>query len=168
MGSLRNKHKANLICGLVYMGIAIAVALYAQTIPVGTLNFDGVNSRTFPLICAAAVALLAGCLIWQGIHGMRKAPKPTTEELAAEKESRKKLIDVVLTIALVALNIWLLKPAGYLIVTPIFLFSLIMLVTPKDVRKPVKFAIISIVTAVATYLVFRYVFSVQLPMGILG
>ena len=168
MGSLRNKHKANLICGLVYLGIAIAVALYAKTIPVGTLNFGGVNSQTFPLICSAVIAMLACCLIWQGIHGMRKSPKPTAEELAAEKENRKKLIDVLLTIGLVAAYILLLKPVGYLIVTPLFLFALIMLVAPKEVRKPVKFAIIGIVTAVITYLIFRYAFSVQLPMGILG
>ena len=51
--------------------------------------------------------------------------------------------------------------------TPLFLFALIMLITPKSVRKPVKFIVLSVVTSVLVYVVFRYGFSVQLPMGIL-
>lgn len=168
MGSLRSKHKANLICGLVYLALAIGVAVHAQTIPVGELNFGAMNARSFPTICAGVIALLSLCLIWQAVRGIKHSPKPTEEELAAERAGRKRLVDVLLAVILVALDIALLKPLGYLVVTPVFLFALIMLVTPKIVRKPVKFAVISIVVTIITYVIFRYAFSVQLPLGILG
>lgn len=167
MGSLKSKYRSNLICGLVFLAISIGVGVYAQTIYVGSLNFGAMNSRTFPTICAVVLAFLSLCLIIQSIRGMRKAPEPTKEELEAEKNERKRLLNVLAAVILVTLSILLLEPVGYLIVTPIFLFALIMLITPKCVRKPVKFAILSIVTAVVVYIVFRYAFSVQLPMGIL-
>ena len=167
MGSLKSKYKSNLICGLVFLAIAIAVGVYAQTIHVGTLNFGAVNSRTFPTICAVVIGLLSLCLIVQSVLGLRKAPEPTKEELEAEKKERKRLLDVLAAIILVMLSILLLEPVGYLIVTPLFLFALIMLITPKSVRKPVKFIVLSVVTSVLVYVVFRYGFSVQLPMGIL-
>ena len=168
MNSLRSKHKANLICGLIFLGLSIGVALYAPSIHVGSMNFGAMNARTFPLICAAAMALLSCCLIWQSIQGLKKAPAPTEEELAAEKADRKRLVHVLAAVVLVALYIFLLKSVGYLIVTPIFLFLLIMLITPKSVCRPIKFGIVSIAVSVVIYLIFRYAFSVQLPMGILG
>lgn len=167
MVSLKSKYKANLVCGLSFLVLSVAVALYARTIHVGTLNFGSMNARTFPLICAAVMAFLSICLIFQSIRGLKKSPEPTAEELAVEKVERKRLLNVLAAIILVALNILLLKILGYLIVTPLFLFAMIMLVTPKSVRKPVKFAIISVVVSIVVYIIFRYAFSVQLPLGIL-
>lgn len=168
MRSLRSKYFANLICGLVFLIISISVALYARTIYVGTLNFGSMNAQTFPLICAAAMALLSICLIYQSIRGLKTAPVPTEEERMAEKAERKRLLNVLAAVILVMLYNLLLKSLGYLIVTPLFLFALIMLVTPRSVQRPVKFIIISVIVSVLIYAIFRYAFSVQLPLGILS
>lgn len=168
MGSLKSKYFANLICGLVLLIISVAVTIYARTIHVGTLNFGSMNARTFPLICAGVMAFLSICLIWQSVRGLRTAPVPTEEERAAEKAERKRLLNVLAAVILVILYNSLLRSLGYLIVTPLFLFALIMLITPKSVRRPIHFIIISVAVSGIIYLVFRYAFSVQLPLGILS
>lgn len=168
MGSLKSKYFANLICGLVLLIISVAVTIYARTIHVGTLNFGSMNARTFPLICAGVMAFLSICLIWQSVRGLRTAPAPTEEERAAEKAERKRLLNVLAAVILVILYNSLLRSLGYLIVTPLFLFALIMLITPKSVRRPIHFIIISVAVSGIIYLVFRYAFSVQLPLGILS
>lgn len=167
MGSLRSKHRANLFCGVFFLILAAAVALYARTIPVGTLNMGVMNSQSFPLICSAVMALLSVCLIWQSIRGMKRAPEPTEAELAEERTERLKPLRALYAVILVGIYIQLLRPVGYLIMTPLFLFGLIMLVTPKSVRRPIRIALISLVVAVIIYLTFRYGFSVQLPAGLL-
>ena len=167
MGSLRSKHRANLFCGIFFLVLAAAVALYSRTIPVGTLNMGIMNSQSFPLICSAALAILSVCLIWQSVRGMRRAPKPTEEELAAERAERAKPLRALYAVICVGIYIQFLKPVGYLIMTPLFLFGLVMLVTPKSVRRPARIAVISAAVAVIIYLTFRCGFSVQLPLGLL-
>ena len=167
MTSLRSKHRANLCCGIFFLVLAAVVALYSKTIPVCTLNMGIMNSQSFPLICSAVLALLSICLVWQSVRGMKQAPKPTEEELAAERAERVKPLRALCAVILVGTYIQFLKPVGYLIMTPLFLFGLVMLVTPKSVRRPVRIAVISIVVSAIIYLTFRYGFAVQLPMGLL-
>ena len=165
MTSLRSKHRANLCCGIFFLVFSGAVALYTRTIPISSLNFGGMNSRTFPYACCAIMGVLSLCLIYQSIRGLKNSPEPTEEEKQAEKAERKKPLRALCAMVLVAAYTQLVKPLGYLITTPLFLFGLFMLATPAGVRRPVKQAIVAIVVTVCVYLVFHYAFAVQFPMG---
>jgi len=167
MTSLRSKHKANLFCGIFFLILAAAVVLYSRTIPISALYFGGMNSRSFPLFISGIMAFLSLCLVWQSVRGLKRAPEPTEEELAAERAERKKVINTVYAVILIGLYFYLLKPVGYLISTPLFLFSLIMLVTPGEARKPARMAVICVLAGAVIYFVFRLGFKVQLPLGVL-
>lgn len=167
MSSLRSKYRANLGCGIFFLVLAIATSLYARTIPISALNFGGFNAQTFPLIISAVMAILSLILIVQSVFGLKKAPQPTAEELKAEKADRKRVLNAACAVTLVALYIGFLKSVGYLIMSPLFLFGLFMLVTPKSVRRPVRSAVTAVVVSIIIFLIFRYAFSVQLPLGIL-
>jgi len=60
------------------------------------------------------------------------------------------------------------QPVGFLLSSMVYLFLQIMLMSNKDNRKPVLFAIISIALPIFVYAMFNYVIKMPLPRGILG
>ena len=62
----------------------------------------------------------------------------------------------------------LLYRIGYLLLTPVFLFSLIFVFSPRNNRIYWKIALISILTTIVTHVVFRQFFYVMIPGGLLG
>lgn len=72
----------------------------------------------------------------------------------------------ILTLLLIAIYISLMKPLGFILSTIIYLFAQIMLIAPKDKKKPVFIAILSIVFSIVIYAIFTKGFYVILPAGI--
>ena len=57
---------------------------------------------------------------------------------------------------------------GFLIMTTIYLFLQMLLLSDKSNKKIVSFFAISIVSSLVTYFIFRSIFYVMLPSGIFG
>jgi len=72
------------------------------------------------------------------------------------------------TIVLMFTYMLALEPVGFILSSIIYLFLQIMLLSNKDNRKPVLFAIIAVVLPVAVSALFYYVINMPLPKGILG
>lgn len=72
------------------------------------------------------------------------------------------------TIALMLVYMLALEPVGFILSSAVYLFLQIMLMSNKENRKPVLFAIISIILPVAIYALFNYVIKMPLPKGIFG
>lgn len=60
------------------------------------------------------------------------------------------------------------QPVGFIISSAAYLFLQILLMSNKDNRKPVLFAVISVVLPIAVYALFNYVIKMPLPKGIFG
>ena len=75
------------------------------------------------------------------------------------------LLRALIMLLLTLLYYKLLKPVGFLLTTPLYLFASFILFGYK---KKVKAAIIAIVFSVVVYFLFTKVFLVILPRGILG
>jgi hypothetical protein len=67
-----------------------------------------------------------------------------------------------------ALYALLITKVGFLITTTVYLFIQINILSPKQSRKHLMFAIISVVASVVIYYIFVKVFNLMLPAGILG
>lgn len=61
-----------------------------------------------------------------------------------------------------------LEPVGFILSSIIYLFLQIMLLSNKDNRKPVLFAIISVLLPIGVSALFYYVIKMPLPKGIIG
>ena len=61
----------------------------------------------------------------------------------------------------------LLKTVGFVILTPVYLFLQMLLIAPKDKRKPVWFVVLGMLTTAVIYMIFTWGFSIILPMGLL-
>lgn len=72
------------------------------------------------------------------------------------------------TVALMLMYMMALEPVGFILSSAVYLFLQILLMSNKDNRKPVLFAVISIVLPVAVYALFNYVIKMPLPKGVFG
>ena len=85
--------------------------------------------------------------------------------IAFKEINRKFLLRALIMVVATFAYYKLMKPIGYLITTPFFLFGSFMLFGYK---KKVKGAVIAIIFTVVVYLLFTKVFMIFLPRGILG
>jgi hypothetical protein len=124
----------------------------------------GLGPGGYPMLVTGVLAALGIILAIQGWLQMRRAAKA----VRAEKDSAgaKKLLGPgeLRGIAILALSFWLyivlIKYLGYLITTPIFLF--LFLLQYGD-RKWLRMILVSVITTVASWVLFVYAFRIFLP-----
>ncbi|MDR1251790.1 MAG: tripartite tricarboxylate transporter TctB family protein [Treponema sp.] len=124
----------------------------------------GLGPGGYPMLVTGVLAALGIILAIQGWLQMRRAVKA----VRAEKDSAgaKKLPGPgeLRGIAILALSFWLyivlIKYLGYLITTPIFLF--LFLLQYGD-RKWLRMILVSVITTVASWVLFVHAFRIFLP-----
>lgn len=57
---------------------------------------------------------------------------------------------------------------GFILSTVCYLFAQMLLLSDNTSRKPILFAVLSIVVPVAVYALFVYAISMPLPVGVFG
>ena len=141
--------------GVLILIFGLAVAAYSFSIlPLGSIKQPGPGM--FPLICGGGIVFL--CLLWMirggGIGAL------CSEPLWQEREWKRPAICVMILLVYTAL----MEDLGYLPSTLLFLVAWQKLIDHANWRKTI---IISVVGTTAMYLLFVYLLSVALPMGIL-
>ncbi len=148
---------ANTISGAVLLALAVAVAVFAQSLPT-TLTDQFAGPAFMPTLLSIGLGILAAGIIWQA------QSIPSTSRMAgwtgADLSSAIRIATVAGATA--AYNL-LLEPIGYLLVTLGYLLFLLwyMKVSWR------KNLIISITTTVVTYALFVVWLKVVLPMGLI-
>ena len=139
--------------------IAIAIIFFIDSISLPTKT-QGIGPGVYPqficiiLFVLGIVQIIKCILIVGGI--------PVVD---AEKTDKKGLLRVFIMVLATYLLYKLLKPVGFLIVAPIYLFFAICFFGYKN---KLKAAIFSVIFTTAVYFLFTKVFLVMLPAGILG
>jgi hypothetical protein len=119
----------------------------------GTLGID-----FMPWVLVICLGSLSGLLLIQGLV----APAPTSPGTNDPSFSRREIIGVVSLTVLVFLYIKAIAWLGYLISTPIYLASLMLV---SGFRKWVHIILVSLLATGGIYLFFNKVFQIQLPGG---
>jgi putative tricarboxylic transport membrane protein len=104
-------------------------------------------------ICGVAVIILEGFVRKTGKDVSAPAPRQT--------------INFLYTFFLLLFYVLLLSTIGFLIMTTLYIFLQSWIITPKQKRKPVKLALIAVISSVAIYGTFVFGLSLMLPAGIL-
>ncbi len=99
-------------------------------------------------------------------RNMDIATNRNTQQANLDKSIKKHT--TLITLGVFTIYILIMSTLGFLISTSLYLFVQILLLAPKEKRKPIIIGIISIVLSSAIYIVFRYGFTIVLPEGILG
>lgn len=123
---------------------------------------SGVGADFVPRLVSVFVLVLSILLILRGIkaareHGpiQKEAIAPTYGIMAA-------------SFILMVIYVALLSSVGFILTTIVYLFLQILLVSKKEQVHYIKFAAISILSAVGIYLLFVHAFGIMIPAGILG
>ena len=153
----------------VLVGIVLdlgAAVLFIASFGIKSMVKMSPGPAFFPRLGAVLLFLLGLGIIKEGIYASKLCQKDgrSKEEL---KETRNGYLRMVLNSLLLLIYILLLKPVGFLLATPFYMFIQMWLLAPVNKRKPVLFAAISIVTSVITYYAFVYGLNLMLPAGIL-
>lgn len=169
-----------------YEGIAIgtflaafSIFMYVSTFSIKKLTESSIGSQFVPQLVAGGIFICSVILIateWKKIKAVSdesarltaEASKPVQSEESALAEEPANYKSVTVTVLLIIGYMLLLPYVGFLIMTALYLVGQMLLLTERSKWKVGRFSIIAIVTSLFIYYIFRSVFHVMLPMGILG
>jgi putative tricarboxylic transport membrane protein len=163
----------------IYSGlvlIAFSIAMFISSFSIEKLTVSKIGSDFSPRLVAVLVFVLSIILVFNAIRSL-KAQKALSKSLDENSVSEKKVnldkekanyVAVLLSICLIIVYLFLMPTIGFLITTALYLFCQFNLMALKEKRKPIQLAVIAIITSVSIYFLFKNVFYLMLPAGILG
>ncbi|HZH62718.1 MAG TPA: tripartite tricarboxylate transporter TctB family protein [Metabacillus sp.] len=154
--------------------IVFSIVMYIASNSIIKLTVSKVGADFVPKLVAIGMLILSVFYLIQSIKKQIRLKNEVDTNASLEKENdteeKKKIspLSVLATVGLLVLYIALLPYIGFLITTTVYLFFQMYLLAARTERKIPLFVVISIVTSVFIYFIFKYVFYLMLPAGILG
>ena len=140
--------------GVLILIFGLAVAAYSMTVlSLGSIKQPGPGM--FPLICGVGIVFLCSLWLIRGNNGIL-----CSEPLWRERNWKNPAVCILILLVYTAL----MEDLGYLPSTLLFLVAWQILIERANWRRT---AIIAIIGTTVMYLLFVYLLSVALPMGIL-
>lgn len=160
----------DLLTGIVAAAFSAFYLMQTSGIKVFGGATAGVTAQTVPRLWGVAMLALSILLILRSILAMRKKSEQDEEEslgfLARLKERR----EVVCTFSLLILYAALMKPVGFIIMSIIYVYLQVWVLTPPEKRTKKMHTIaggLAVFFSVSLYFVFTKYLMVMLPPGIL-
>lgn len=137
--------------------LLIAASLFLLYTAYGIAGFDALSSAgAIPMITTATMVICGLIILWQNL-------KQRPSETETIRHDILPVPVIVTMLAIIAYAI-LLKPLGFLPVSFLFLLGLIRFFSGRSLR----FSLVaSLVSVAAIFVVFRLIFSVLMPQGII-
>lgn len=120
------------------------------------------DAKFIPYILGILMCLIGVLQIADGVKAMKVETAPEEEAQKSDNRYVALMILVVLAYAV------LLRPLGFVIATILVMFCQMLILSPKEEIKVVRFLILSVIFTAAIYVLFRYGLKLILPGGILG
>ncbi|MFD2212654.1 tripartite tricarboxylate transporter TctB family protein [Metabacillus endolithicus] len=154
--------------------IVFSIVMFIASNSIIKLTVSRLGADFAPKLVAVGIFILS---IFYLITSLKKqkqdnnqAVSKKTEEEKGSTNEKKKIspLSVLLTVGLLVLYVVLMPTIGFLITTVVYLFFQMYFLAAKSERRIPLFVGISIVTSVSVYYLFKSVFYLMLPAGILG
>lgn len=150
------------LCGLGFGGWLLRET-YFLDVELARHVGGGMNAAGYPRLLAVLIVMLSIAPLCQAL--IRRANKRMTETDGAMAGERSALKKVGLAFLSLIVYTLLLRPVGYLIMTPMLLGFVMVLIGE---RRWVFIVATSILLTLALYAVTFYAFHILLPEGLLG
>lgn len=158
-----------LALGIAMMALSAFYLYFTTTIRVR--GNHPINSRTVPYILGGMVLVLAVAQIVSGIKHIiaanDEARQLNLKIVGLSIKERQSVLPIILTFVFIIGYAIAFDPIGFVISSIGCMFCMMMLLTPKSVKKPIMFFIISVVVALVVYIAFRRGLNLSLPRGLL-
>lgn len=160
-----SKYKDTVVGAVV---ILISIVLFIASFFIQEFTRTSLGAGFVPQVTAIIFCALGIVLI---VRERRAAPKQVSAQASARPGKVVGLagpLPVVLNILLFVIYLLLLEKIGFTILTPIYIFFQILLLTYPAKYRLGWFAVLSIIVGVVSYYMFVNFFQVMLPNGILS
>lgn len=171
-----NVHRyRDLIVGVIFLTGSIGYYLLSFQTPKSEIPGD-IGNYFIPHLIALISGLLSLMLIASSYLALRQTKatpqKPAEADAEAVKElsAKTRYLPVVGTVALLFAYIYALEPVGFIVASATYLFLQFNISAPADRRgakAQLRYALTSIVAAIAINSFFVNIFDVMLPQGLL-
>ncbi|MDN4493489.1 tripartite tricarboxylate transporter TctB family protein [Ureibacillus aquaedulcis] len=152
--------------------IAVSIILFIATFSFRAMTVSDIGPEFLPRIVAITLFILSISLFIKAyVQKKKEGEIQIAEEIESvpQKESKKEIyLLVITTLILIVLYLIVLPSLGFLIATTVYLYIQIYLMAPADKRNHIKIGLVSVLSSTIIYFVFRNVFYLMLPSGILG
>jgi predicted anti-sigma-YlaC factor YlaD len=140
----------------------VCMAFFIETFSIhGSVSKLG--AAFFPRLIVGILALMGIILAVQGFRSAHKEKAEPVQQ--GEKEGTRRLL---LSVIAVFLYVVLLYFIGFTVSTALYLTAQFIILDEKHVWTKWKSALAGVIVAVGVYLVFTYLFQVELPTGMLS
>jgi putative tricarboxylic transport membrane protein len=156
--------------GDIISGTAIlifSIVVYINTFTFKAITVSKIGSGFMPKLVAALLGILSIFVILNGVKEAKKQAAASTDKDTNESNAVDRNA-VIVSFVIIAGYIAFLESVGFIIMTAVYLFAQMIVLTTKPQRKLVLFAILSLVISGVIYASFVYGFQLMLPTGILG
>lgn len=156
----KNIKYKDLGAGIFFM--IFSILMYLNSFKIVITVHDAMGPRFFPQLISIVLGLLSLILIIKSFNS----------KLEIKYKRFENIPSMILTILLLASYALLVEKIGFIIMTTFYLFFQILLLLPKELLKNKKYLImtgtIALFIPVTLYYLFYNIFSIFLPVGILG
>jgi putative tricarboxylic transport membrane protein len=150
--------KANIVCGLI--GMAFSATAFVQTLSFRQFRNVPIGPDFVPRYLAGALFICSLVLFIQSIVLKPKSAEKAPTLSLFDKGMQRLLIGIVIIV--VYALCW--EILGFLIITPFAMAAVMLLL---GMRKPLTMVLFSVGTTVVVYGAFRYILSIDIPLGVL-
>lgn len=160
----------DLLTGIVAAAFSAFYLMQTSGIKVFGGATAGVTAQTIPRLWGGAMLVLSIILILRSIIAMRKRGEKSAEEQQGILAQLKERREVVYTFVLLILYAALMKPVGFIIMSIIYVYLQVWVLTPPEKRTRRMHTIaggLAVFFSVSLYFVFTKYLMVMLPPGIL-
>ena len=148
----------------IYAGTFILIlgaSLFAASFGVPRGAAVTIGSDFMPKVTCGLMTVLGLFITWNGIRSAgsfkENGEEPATKHYKA----------LLASIGLLFLYMYLLVPVGFVIMTALYVTAQTMVLAPREKRNIIKFAAVGVIASAVIYYIFRNVFILMLPAGIL-
>jgi putative tricarboxylic transport membrane protein len=164
----------------IYSGLfllVVSVLMFVATFSFEALTTTRVGPDFMPKIIAGLIAVFSILIVVSGFNKLKAIKNvDASTDVVIDKnaenfdmeEEKASYTPVLMTLGIMVGYILLMPYIGFLIMTALYLFVQMMILSHKTNRKNGLFIIISVISSVTIYYVFKSIFYVMLPTGILG
>jgi len=148
----------DIYAGIFILIVGVVLLIASFSVPKGAAITIG--SDFMPKVTCALMTLLGILIIVRGIK---------TAKNYKEKESKLSghYKELGLSIVFMIVYMFLLKPVGFIIMTTAYITLQALVLAPDGRKKTKLFFFTGLITSVVIYIIFRNVFTLMLPAGIL-
>ena len=155
----------DLIGGVFFL--AFAVFIYALSYQIHMTQADPIGPQFLPRLVALFMGALALFSVVRSVLRLRKTDSATP---ATTPKKGGDNVALLLTAVLLVAYTLLIEKVGFIILSTIYLYLQILLISPKEElqkRNLVINAIVAIIVPIALYYLFYHAFGIFLPAGLL-